>query len=237
MSTLQERIAQAAAHAKQKGKIVTKAEIARQCDTTKQTVGYWFNGPTQTIDGPLLLKAAKYLDVNPMWLAGEKATMTLNMEVEVKGHSNVQRVNNARMLPVLSWVQAGNLTSAGPIEVTDIKEWYPALSDDDCDKCFYLEVKGISNYPDYQEGDFIQIDPNIYPDELVSGDIIVIHNYEGETFKKLIIENNGRRYLQALNIDWKPNIIEFDEDTRLIGIVVDGFRPIGGSKRKRARKH
>lgn len=157
-----------------------------------------------------------------------------NGQSQIQG--NVQRVN-VRMLPVLSWVQAGNLTSAGPVEVTDIKEWYPALSDDDCDKCFYLEVKGISNYPDYQEGDFIQIDPTIYPDELVSGDIIVIHNHEGETFKKLIIENNGRKYLQALNPDWKPNIIEFDEETRLIGIVVDGFRPIGGSKRKRTRKH
>lgn len=149
---------------------------------------------------------------------------------------NVERVRKTKMLPVLSWVQAGNLTNVSPVEVTDIREWYPALSEDDCESCFYLRVRGISNYPEYQEDDLILVDPDVYIDDLVSGDLIVVNNSEGETFKKLVIEANERRYLQALNPSWEPNIIEFDEETRLIGLVIDGIRPIGGSKRKRVRK-
>ena len=149
---------------------------------------------------------------------------------------SVERIRKTKMLPVLSWVQAGSLTSTEPVQKMDIKEWYPALSEDDCEKCFYLRVTGISNYPEYQEGDYILVDPSVYIGDVVSGDLIVVQSSEGETFKKLIIESNQRKYLQALNPNWEPNVIEFDGETRLIGLVIDGFRPIGGSKRKRVRK-
>lgn len=142
-----------------------------------------------------------------------------------------------KLLPVLSWIQAGQWTGVESVQAMDVQQWLPALSEDDGEECFYLEVKGVSNDPVYIEGDFILVDPCVYVGDLVSGDLIAVQNEEGETFKKLIIESNERKYLQALNPKWEPNIIEFTVGTRLIGLVIDAFRPIGGSKRKRVRKN
>ena len=36
--------------------------------------------------------------------------------------------------------------------------------------------------------------------------------------------------------DFQPNIIEFEEGMELVGLVIDAFRPLGGSRPKRVRK-
>lgn len=141
-----------------------------------------------------------------------------------------------RLLPVLSWVQAGMMTAMEPVDLTDVLDWQPPLSLDDPEGCYYLKVVGVSNSPDYIEGDYILVDPNIYVSDLISGDLIVVRDNTNATFKKLIIESDQRKYLQALNPDWKPNIIEFEDDMVLVGLVIDASRPLGGSRRKRIRK-
>lgn len=141
-----------------------------------------------------------------------------------------------KLLPVLSWVQAGMMTAMEPVDLTDVLDWQPPLSLDDPEGCYYLKVVGVSNSPDYMEGDYILVDPNIYISDLISGDLIVVRDNTNATFKKLIIESDQRKYLQALNPDWKPNIIEFEDGMVLVGLVIDASRPLGGSRRKRVRK-
>ncbi|WP_252727840.1 S24 family peptidase [Acinetobacter sp. Ac_5812] len=141
-----------------------------------------------------------------------------------------------KLLPVLSWVQAGTMTAMEPTNLTDVIDWQPPLSLDDPDGCFYLRVVGVSNSPVYIEGDLILVDPGVYFDDLVSGDLVVVRNNTDATFKKLIIESDNRKYLQALNPEWKPNIIEFEDGMVLVGIVIDATRPLGGSRRKRVRR-
>lgn len=158
-----------------------------------------------------------------------------NNKMENKLDNNVVPVT-AKLLPVLSWVQAGTMTAMEPTNLTDVLEWQPPLSIDDPDGCYYLKVVGVSNAPTYLEGDYILVDPNVYVSDLVSGDLIVVRNNSDATFKKLIIESDHRKYLQALNPDWKPNIIEFEEGMVLVGIVIDATRPLGGSRRKRNRR-
>lgn len=143
---------------------------------------------------------------------------------------------SGKLLPVLSWVQAGTMTSVEAIDPSEINEWLPPLSINDPDGCFYLKVVGVSNYPTYMEGDCILVNPKFQVCDLLSGDLIVVRHDTDATFKKLVIESDERKYLQALNPNFHPNIIEFEEGAELVGLVIDAFRPLGGSRVNRTRK-
>ena len=143
---------------------------------------------------------------------------------------------SSKLIPVLSWVQAGTMTSVEAIDPKNINEWLPPLSADDPDGCFYLRVVGVSNYPTYADGDYILVNPSYQVCDLISEDLVVVRSNSDATFKKLVIESNERKYLQALNPNFQPNIIEFEEGMELVGLVIDAFRPLGGSRPKRVRK-
>lgn len=136
----------------------------------------------------------------------------------------------ARMAPVLSWVQAGNFTNVESVEMSQVTEWFPLP--DDCEKCFYLKVRGVSNEPDFVEGDYIVVDPTVYYSDMQSGDIIVVRKDKDATFKKLVIESDGTRYLKAINPNFHPNIIPIDEDCYFIGQVIDSLRYTYRGKRR-----
>ena len=142
----------------------------------------------------------------------------------------------SKLIPVLSWVQAGTMTSVEAIDPAKINEWLPPLSVDDPDGCFYLRVVGISNSPAYVDGDFILVNPNFQVSDLISEDLVVVRSCTDATFKKLVIESDERKYLQALNPNFQPNIIEFEDGMELVGLVIDAFRPLGGSRPKRVRR-
>ncbi|MGQ1157245.1 LexA family protein [Acinetobacter baumannii] len=152
-----------------------------------------------------------------------------------KFDNNVEPITK-KLIPVLSWVQAGTMTSVEAIDPNKINEWLPPLSADDPDGCFYLRVVGVSNSPRYEEGDYILVNPNYQVCDLLPDDLIVVRNNSDATFKKLVIESDQRKYLQALNPNFHPNIIEFEDGMELVGLVIDAFRPLGGSRPKRVRK-
>lgn len=135
-----------------------------------------------------------------------------------------------RMAPVLSWVQAGVFTNVQSVDMSQVEEWLPLP--EECTNCFYLKVQGISNNPDFLEGDYILVDPDVYYSDVQSGDMIVVRKFEDATFKKLVIETDGSRYLQALNPEFKPNIIPLDEDCHFVGQVVDCIRYTYRAKRR-----
>jgi len=134
------------------------------------------------------------------------------------------------MAPVLSWVQAGTFTNVQSIDMSQIEEWLPLP--DECTNCFYLKVQGISNSPDFLEGDYILVDPDVYYGDMQSGDMIVVRKFDDATFKKLVIETDGSRYLQALNPEFKPNIIPLDENCNFVGQVIDCIRYTYRAKRR-----
>lgn len=134
------------------------------------------------------------------------------------------------MAPVLSWVQAGTFTNVQSIDMSQVEEWLPLP--DECTNCFYLKVQGISNSPEFLEGDYILVDPDVYYSDMQSGDMIVVRKFDDATFKKLVIETDGSRYLQALNPEFKPNIIPLDEDCHFVGQVIDCIRYTYRAKRR-----
>lgn len=136
----------------------------------------------------------------------------------------------ARMAPVLSWIQAGNFTNVESVDMSQVLEWFPLP--EDCDKCFYLKVKGVSNEPDFIEGDYIVVDPTVHYSDMQSGDIIVVRNDKDATFKKLVIESDGSRFLKAINPNFHPNIIPIDENCFFIGQVIDSMRYTYRAKRR-----
>lgn len=136
-----------------------------------------------------------------------------------------------RMAPVLSWVQAGTMTNVEAVDMSQVEEWLP-LPDGDCEKCFYLKVQGLSNYPDFHEGDYILVDPTLPFCDMNSGDIVVVRKVDEATFKKLVIEPDGTKYLKAINPDFKPNIIPLDEECEFLGEVVDCIRYVYRAKKK-----
>lgn len=71
------------------------------------------------------------------------------------------------------------------------------------------------------KGDYIVVDPDAYYAEIQSSGIIVVRHGDDVTFKKLVIETNGKRYLQALDPEFKPNINELDDQCILVAQVLD----------------
>lgn len=148
---------------------------------------------------------------------------------EPKSEINIAPIS-PKMAPVLSWVQAGVFTNVEAIDMSRVEEWLPLP--DDCDKCFYLKVQGLSNYPVFEEGDYILVDPTVQYDEMQSGDVIVVRKHDEATFKRLVIETDNSRYLQAINPEFKPNIIPLDEECIFVGEVIDSVRYVFKSKRR-----
>ena len=136
-----------------------------------------------------------------------------------------------RMAPVLLWVQAGTMTNVQAVDMSQVEEWLP-IPDGDCEKCFYLKVQGLSNYPEFHEGDYILVDPTLPFSDMNSGDIIVVRKFDDATFKRLVIEPDGTKYLQAINPEFKPNIIPLDQDCEFVGEVVDCIRYVYRAKKK-----
>ncbi|KHF76099.1 putative phage repressor [Acinetobacter sp. neg1] len=176
---------------------------------------------------------AKFLGVDAYWLQTGEGQAELD-PIQSEHSINISPVQ-AKMAPVLSWVQAGIFTNVQAVDMTQVEEWLPLP--DDCDECFYLKVQGLSNYPVFHEGDYILVDPTVQYSDMQSGDMIVVRKHEDATFKKLVIETDNSRYLQALNPEFKPNIIPLDEECIFVGEVVDSIRYIYQSKRRSKIKH
>ena len=208
-----------------KAKKMTQKELAQKSGVKQSVISDLETGNAKSTGSILEL-------ANALGVTAEELKKGITPDFD----NNVVSITSNKLIPVLSWVQAGSMTSVESINPSDITEWLPPLSSDDPDGCFYLKVVGISNFPTYQDGDYILVNPSFQVCDLISEDLIVVRNNTDATFKKLIIESDERKYLQALNPNFQPNIIEFEEGMELVGLVIDAFRPLGGSRPKRVRK-
>ncbi|WP_284888310.1 LexA family protein [Acinetobacter variabilis] len=195
-----------------KAKKMTQIQLAKKSGVKQSVISDLETGNAKSTG--FILELA-----NALGVTAEELKKGIVGEIE---SSNAVAVK-ARMAPVLSWVQAGTFTNVSAVDTSEITEWLP-LPEDECSNCFFLKVQGLSNHPYFMEGDYIVVDPDAYYGDMQSGDIIVVRRGEDATFKKLVIETNGKRYLQALNPEFKPNIIELDDQCLFIGQVVDCVR-------------
>ncbi|EPF72583.1 hypothetical protein GCM10025882_32090 [Acinetobacter gyllenbergii] len=132
-----------------------------------------------------------------------------------------------RLVPVISWVQAGTWTCTEGVPAgTQFEEWLPP--NPKCGKNGYgLEVVGESMLPDFRPSDKIYVNPDFQISDLKTGDLVIVA-CDGETeatFKKLIVESNGM-YLEPLNPKWLEKIMELREGCKLVGKVVGLYRDV-----------
>lgn len=202
-----------------KAKKMTQKELAQKSGVKQSVISDLETGNAKSTGSILEL-------ANALGVTAEELKKGVFDEVSL---TNVAPVA-PRMAPVLSWVQAGVFTNVQSVDMLQVEEWLPLP--EECTNCFYLKVQGISNNPDFLEGDYILVDPDVYYSDVQSGDMIVVRKFEDATFKKLVIETDGSRYLQALNPEFKPNIIPLDEDCHFVGQVIDCIRYTYRAKRR-----
>lgn len=202
-----------------KAKKMTQKELAQKSGVKQSVISDLETGNAKSTGSILEL-------ANALGITAEELKKGIFDENE---SSNVIPIK-AHMAPVLSWVQAGVFTNVQSVDMSEVEEWLPLP--DDCENCFYLKVQGLSNYPTFHEGDYILVDPHVQFSDMQSGDIIVVRKHDDATFKKLVIETDGAKYLQALNPEFKPNTIPLDEDCIFVGEVVDSVRYVYRSKRR-----
>ena len=132
-----------------------------------------------------------------------------------------------RLVPVISWVQAGSWTTVESVPAgTQFEEWLPP--NPKCGKNGYgLTVVGESMLPDFRPADKIYVNPDFQTNDLKTGDLVIV-SCEGDleaTFKKLIVES-GNMYLQPLNPDWPEKTIPLVDGCKLVGKVVGLYRDV-----------
>lgn len=203
-----------------KTKKMTQKELAQKSGVKQSVISDLETGNAKSTGS--ILELASALGVTAEEL--KKGVLSSDLD-----ESNVLPLK-PHMAPVLSWVQAGTFTNVASVDISQVEEWLPLP--EECTNCFYLKVQGISNQPEFLEGDYILVDPDVYYGDMLSGDMIVVRRGEDATFKKLVIETDGTKYLQALNPEFKPNIIPIDEQCSFVGQVVDCIRYIYKAKRR-----
>lgn len=204
-----------------RSKKLTQAQLAKIAGVSSPAVTEWEK------DGYLPKAASLEAMANEFGVSTEY--ILTGKGIAKSSPANVTPIS-PKMAPVLSWVQAGVFTNVEAVDMSQVEEWLPLP--EECEDCFYLKVRGSSNSPMFIEGDYILVDPHIQYSDIQSGDLIVVRKHDGATFKKLVIEPDGSRYLQALNPEFKPNIIPLDEECVFVGEVIDSVRYIYKAKRK-----
>lgn len=132
-----------------------------------------------------------------------------------------------KLIPVISWVQAGAWTTVEAVPAgTQFEEWLPP--NPKCGKNGYgLVVSGESMLPDFRPDDKIYVNPDFQIADLKTGDLVIV-SCQGDseaTFKKLIVES-GNMYLQPLNPDWPEKTIALEDGCKLVGKVVGLYRDV-----------
>lgn len=206
-----------------KDRKLTQQQLADKVGVSKTSIIYWEKDENIPKHDSLVALAGS-LGCSIQYLLNGSEKDKINKECQ-----NVKEIKT-HMAPVLSWVQAGTFTNVQAVDMSQVQEWLPLP--EECTNCFYLKVQGISNQPDFLEGDYILVDPDVYYNDMQSGDMVVVRRFEDATFKKLVIETDNTKYLQALNPEFKPNIIPLDEHCHFVGQVIDCMRFTYRAKRR-----
>ncbi|HBL0732895.1 TPA: helix-turn-helix domain-containing protein [Kluyvera ascorbata] len=184
---------------------MTQVEVAAAAGVSQQSIESIESGRTRKPRN--LLDLAKALKCSPDWLLNGKNIMPL---AEV----------STRRIPVLSYVQAGQLTEAK--DNTDFSgEMEYVLADADVpETCFALRIDGDSMQPEFKEGDIVIIDPDLCP---APGEFVVAKNNGHEaTFKKYRPLGVGIAdfELVPLNPDY-PVLRSAEVPLRIIGVMIE----------------
>lgn len=178
-------------------------------------------------------KAAKLFGLEPEWLSSGKGPKKAAFK-EANGSSegsNVTPLAARAKVPLISWIQAGELSDVLDIfHPGEAVHWTEVYYSKPSDRSYALRVEGdsmTSQYPgalSFPEGTVIVVDPDA---GYQPGDYVVAKDVSTQkaTFKQLM-SDGSRWYLKPINSSYPT--IEIDEPSlRVIGKVVE-YQPPGG---------
>lgn len=196
---------------------IRQVDLITKKVASKGAISLWLSGGA-TPTGDRLVSLAKELQTTEKWLLS-------GSDIDSRFDENIKltRLTTVAYAPVISWVQAGAWTNMEDLNLSGEEEQLPLVPNAGRDS-FYLEVRGISNSPYYNEGEKICIDPSYQVDEIQTGEMVVVRCGNDATFKALVRSENSM-FLKALNADWQPNIIPITEECVFIGKYVGSFKP------------
>ncbi|HRO77145.1 MAG TPA: S24 family peptidase [Acinetobacter towneri] len=202
-----------------KTKKVTQQQVADAIGVSKTSVIYWEKDENLPKHDSLMALASTLGVTSDYLLNGKNASIDNNVGVPFP--------LTGRLVPVISWVQAGSWTTVESVPAgTQFEEWLPP--NPKCGKNGYgLTVVGESMLPDFRPADKIYVNPDFQTNDLKTGDLVIV-SCEGDleaTFKKLIVES-GNMYLQPLNPDWPEKTIPLVDGCKLVGKVVGLYRDV-----------
>lgn len=130
-----------------------------------------------------------------------------------------QPARKPRIYPLISWVEAGEITEA-PGKIGEAHKWIESTENAGQD-AYWLTVSGhsmtTSTNPSFPEGSLILVKPDA---EIINGKYYVVEMIDtGEKTFKQYVEDAGFRYLRPLNDRYHP--IDIDHNCRFLGRVVD----------------
>lgn len=126
----------------------------------------------------------------------------------------------AGLVPLISWVTAGMMYEAiDNLAPGDAEEWIESPFPHG-KSTFCLKLRGSSMWPEYKDGEIVQIDPDV---EAKHNDDVVVRTPDGKaTFKRLQISEDGN-FLVALNPDFPERIIRVPEGTVICGVCTGSW--------------
>lgn len=153
-------------------------------------------------------------------LKGERVDPLPLVEQESAADANIEFAGFSRtgMVPVISWVSAGNWEEGDIVTNSNIEEWIPAVPGMPSDTIAF-KVKGLSMAPDYMPDSYIHVRRGLSLSDLEAGDAVVVR-CNGEATFKIFQQDGSVSYLEPLNPDgpW-PRYLKLDADCELIGRV------------------
>lgn len=146
-----------------------------------------------------------------------------SMQEEVADYSaNVQAVKSA-LVPLVSWVQAGNFCNSETQVLPHDCEMILCPNEHASSRTFALRVVGDSMTAPYgrtyPEGTVIFVDPEKVAEPHMR---VIAKTDQGYTFKQLEENELGQRYLKPLNPHHQPI---FDGGIEICGVVIGSYMP------------
>lgn len=219
--TFGERLTAAMQHAG-----ASRKELADELGISVQAIGDVIKGKTKSLTAENAVVAAKFLKVNPMWLAANQGAMFDDVYI-----NTAPAEIGSRRIPLISYIQAGHWSEiVDNFQFGDAEEWiYTDVQHSS--EAFALEIKGTSMEPDFREGDRVVIDPAVAPKP---GDCVAAVNGRTEqserkaTFKKyrprsIDAAGNVIFELVPLNEDY-PTLRSDKQQIEIVGTMVEHRR-------------
>jgi len=197
---------------------LTQNSLAHIVGVTGATISLWEKEETAPKGGSLFSLSAA-LQCQPEWL--------LYGTGDSKEPSNITHAPPIKkMIPVISWVQAGAFCESNVLELHEVEEWLPCPTNAS-DSTFGLRVKGDSMTSthggdrSYPEGIIIYVDPEV---AVTSGKrVIAKSTASDEATFKTYVEDNGAKYLIPINKQY--HTIEITKDVQICGVIIGSYWP------------